>query len=84
MERDVQEARPTERRREGQRYSDIEGDSDSFFSHTSEESGDVQNYPDDTMEEERKPWTKHETVPAAYIEELECQMMTEHKMDTEW
>eukprot|EP00972_Heterocapsa_arctica_P102270 15069024-Heterocapsa_arctica.AAC.1 len=23
-----------------------------------------QNYPDDTMEDERKPWAKHELVPA--------------------
>eukprot|EP00972_Heterocapsa_arctica_P089136 13143849-Heterocapsa_arctica.AAC.1 len=36
------------------------------------------------MEDERKPWAKHELVQAVYIEELDCQMMTERKMDTEW
>eukprot|EP00972_Heterocapsa_arctica_P105343 15522644-Heterocapsa_arctica.AAC.1 len=82
MERDVQDTRPAKRRREGQTYSYIEEDSDIFFSHTSEESSKVQNYPDETMEEDRKVWTEHEILPASYIEELECQMMTDHKTDT--
>eukprot|EP00972_Heterocapsa_arctica_P081115 11952473-Heterocapsa_arctica.AAC.1 len=60
MERDALEARPAKRRREGQIYSYIEGDSDSLFSHSSEESVYVQNYPDDTMEDDRKPWAQHE------------------------
>eukprot|EP00972_Heterocapsa_arctica_P052234 7683924-Heterocapsa_arctica.AAC.1 len=36
------------------------------------------------MEEDRKVWTKQEVLPASYIEELECQMMTDNKTDTEW
>eukprot|EP00972_Heterocapsa_arctica_P020460 3017277-Heterocapsa_arctica.AAC.1 len=62
MERDVAEERPAKRRREGQRDSDIEGDSDSIYNN-SEESEDFQNYP--FIETEgRKPWMKHEIVPA--------------------
>eukprot|EP00972_Heterocapsa_arctica_P063601 9385938-Heterocapsa_arctica.AAC.1 len=64
MEKDAIEARPAKRRREGERDSDIEGDSDIFFRHASEESRYFQNHPDDTMEDERKPWAKHELVPA--------------------
>eukprot|EP00972_Heterocapsa_arctica_P034952 5145659-Heterocapsa_arctica.AAC.1 len=36
------------------------------------------------MEDDRKPWARHEIVQASYIEELECQMMTENRTDTEW
>eukprot|EP00972_Heterocapsa_arctica_P040122 5912162-Heterocapsa_arctica.AAC.1 len=36
------------------------------------------------MEEDRKVWTKQEIAPANFIEELECQMRTETKSDTEW
>eukprot|EP00972_Heterocapsa_arctica_P063808 9413973-Heterocapsa_arctica.AAC.1 len=84
MERDVLEKRPAKRIREGQRDSDIEEDSDGFFNHTSEEISEGQNHPDDMMEEDRNVWTKHEIVPANFIEELECQMRTDTKSDTEW
>eukprot|EP00972_Heterocapsa_arctica_P031983 4711591-Heterocapsa_arctica.AAC.1 len=36
------------------------------------------------MEEDRKVWTKQEMLPASYIEELECQMMTDNKTDPDW
>eukprot|EP00972_Heterocapsa_arctica_P046730 6896836-Heterocapsa_arctica.AAC.1 len=64
MGSDVQETRPAKRRREGQRDSDLEEEIDGLFSHTSEENSEVQNYPDETMEEARKVWAKHEIVPA--------------------
>eukprot|EP00972_Heterocapsa_arctica_P055723 8220460-Heterocapsa_arctica.AAC.1 len=60
MERDVAEARPAKRRREGQRNSDIEEESDSGYHssyHDSRESGDYQNY-HPMMLEDRRPWTK--------------------------
>eukprot|EP00972_Heterocapsa_arctica_P012812 1883699-Heterocapsa_arctica.AAC.1 len=84
MERDVQETRPAKRRRGGQRDSHIEEDSDSFFSHTNEESSEGQSHHDDMMEEDRNVWTKQEIAPADFMEELECQMRTDTKSDTEW
>eukprot|EP00972_Heterocapsa_arctica_P069672 10294945-Heterocapsa_arctica.AAC.1 len=35
------------------------------------------------MEEDRRVWTKQEFAPPSYIEELECQMRTDTKSDTE-
>eukprot|EP00972_Heterocapsa_arctica_P033482 4929471-Heterocapsa_arctica.AAC.1 len=65
MDRDVQlDTRPTKRRREGQRDSEIEGDSEDIFSseesfleQTETEEGEMRNYPfDDAMEEDKKNW----------------------------
>eukprot|EP00972_Heterocapsa_arctica_P082804 12202738-Heterocapsa_arctica.AAC.1 len=61
MEREVAEARPAKRRREGQRDSDIASDSGYHSSyHTS--SGEVGYYPDyqTMMLEDRRPWTKND------------------------
>eukprot|EP00972_Heterocapsa_arctica_P051653 7599684-Heterocapsa_arctica.AAC.1 len=83
MERDVAEARPAKRRREGQKYSEIESDSGYRSSyHTS--SGEGGDYPDYQTMMDRIPWTKNDVIPASHIETLECQMLTTSKTDTEW
>eukprot|EP00972_Heterocapsa_arctica_P090513 13355221-Heterocapsa_arctica.AAC.1 len=65
MDRDVQfDTRPTKRRREGHRDSDIEEDSEdsssseeSFVVQTETEEGEMRRYPfDDAMEEDKKNW----------------------------
>eukprot|EP00972_Heterocapsa_arctica_P093137 13738539-Heterocapsa_arctica.AAC.1 len=44
----------------------------------------MRHYPfDDAMIEDKKNWEKQTAVPASFIENLECQMMSRTKMDTE-
>eukprot|EP00972_Heterocapsa_arctica_P106999 15762532-Heterocapsa_arctica.AAC.1 len=43
----------------------------------------MRNYPFDEMEEDKKNWAKQTAVPASFIENLERQMMSRTKMDTE-